>query len=83
MGSPKSLSDFDKENRLNLADKKLRGYTIKLLDDLAQLVEKALVSPRSGDFDAVIKDAIEAISQTELKQKYKNFLRVILFFQSC
>lgn len=77
------MSDFDKENRLNLADKKLRGYTIKLLDDLAQLVEKALVSPRSGDFDAVIKDAIEAISQTELKQKYKNFLRVILFFQSC
>lgn len=77
------MSDSDKENRLKLPDKKLRGYTIKLLDDLAQLVEKALVSPRSGDFDVVIKDAREAISQTELKQKYKNFLRVISFFQSC
>lgn len=66
MGSPKSLSDFDKENRLKLLDKKLRGYTIKLLDDLAQLVGKALVLPRSGDFDVVIKDARETISQTEL-----------------
>lgn len=29
-----------------------------------------------GDFDAVIEEAREALSQKELPQKYKNFLRV-------
>lgn len=36
-----------------------------------------------GDFDAVIEEAREALSQKELPQKYKNFLRVILFVRSC
>ena len=35
MESPKSLPDFDKENRLKLPDKKLR-----VLYNLAQLVEQ-------------------------------------------
>ena len=32
-----------------------------------------------GDFDIVIKEAREILSQTDCPQKYKNFLRVILF----
>ncbi len=35
-------------------------------------MSKALVKSKSGDFDAVIKDARSNQSQTELKQKYKN-----------
>ena len=41
MGSPESLPDFDKENRLKLPDKKLRvPYYKKVLANLAQLVEQ-------------------------------------------
>lgn len=49
-----------------------------MLANLAQSVDKALVEPRLGDFDVVINDARETISQTELPQKYKNFFESYL-----
>ena len=40
LGSPESLPDLDKENRLKLPDKNGECHTIKVLANLAQLVEQ-------------------------------------------
>ena len=75
----------------HLASCRLRFSFLAAIPSVEQECEKAHFTDRyeadigclsfmMGDFGTVIKEAREALSQKELPQKYKNFLRVSYSF---